>query len=127
MRNMTSSFCVLFNFLCASDVELLISRLSELIFSVDVSARKCLMFSLWLLFNAALLLRLSISNLLREGILMPHLLNGDISHSATQALIGASIHKRILFMHRGSSVSETHVAVKLHILKEEEIRDTINR
>ena len=30
-------------------------------------------------------------------------------------------------MHSGSSVSETHVAVKLHILKEEEIRETINR
>jgi len=58
---------------------------------------------------------------------MPHLFNGDISHSATQELIGASIHKRIIFMHSGSSVSETHVAVKLHILKEEEIRETINR
>ena len=86
------------------------------------------MFSLGLLFNAALLLRLNLSNLFfREGILLPHLLNGDINHSATQEQIGASIHKRILFMHSGSSVSETHVAVKLHILKEEEIRETINR
>ena len=86
------------------------------------------MFSLGLIFNAALYLRLNLSNLFfGEGILMPHLLNGDISHSGTQEVIGASIYKRILFMYSGSSVSETHVAVKLHILKEEEIRDTINR
>ena len=59
------------------------------------------------------------------------ILQGEYTHAtfaqwgckplATQELIGTSIHKRILFMHSGSSVSKTHVAVMLHILKEEEI------
>src|SRR4029077_9093181 len=91
------------------------------------SADKSLIFSLRLFFSAALLLRFSLSNLfLSEGIPMPHLFLGDMSHSDTQELIGASIHSLIFFMQIESRFSETQVAVKLHILSEKEIWEVIN-